>query len=50
MENGITVDLRGLNSILVADDESTVSVGGGALWGEVYPDVVARNKILLGGR
>ncbi|KJK66846.1 FAD binding domain protein [Aspergillus parasiticus SU-1] len=33
--DGITLDLRGLNSITVSPDRTTASIGVGATWGEV---------------
>ncbi|KAI1660379.1 putative oxidoreductase [Daldinia decipiens] len=33
---GVTIDLRSLNTIEVSKDKSIVSVGAGALWGDVY--------------
>ncbi|XXH04157.1 hypothetical protein Hte_010570 [Hypoxylon texense] len=33
---GITIDLRGLNSIRLSTDKSTVSAGSGATWDAVY--------------
>ncbi|KAJ5171690.1 hypothetical protein N7492_004283 [Penicillium capsulatum] len=34
--NGVTIDLRNLNAIQVSQDRSTVWVGAGATWGELY--------------
>lgn len=36
MSDGVTIDLRGLNSIDVNEGASEVSIGTGASWGEVY--------------
>ncbi|KAF3059780.1 Bifunctional solanapyrone synthase [Daldinia childiae] len=33
---GVTIDLHSLNTIEVSEDKSTVSVGVGTLWGDVY--------------
>lgn len=35
IEGGMLLSLRGLNSVSVDPQETTVTVGGGALWGEV---------------
>ncbi|RHZ72756.1 hypothetical protein CDV55_105257 [Aspergillus turcosus] len=48
--NGITIDLRALNSIEVSDDRSTVSVGVGASWGDVYAFLDPLGLSVAGGR
>ncbi|KAL4740938.1 hypothetical protein BDV11DRAFT_168682 [Aspergillus similis] len=50
IQNGITVDLSGLNSIRLSDDETTASVGVGATWGEVYAYLDSLNLSVAGGR
>ncbi|RHZ58923.1 FAD-binding oxidoreductase [Aspergillus thermomutatus] len=48
--NGITIDLRALNSIEVSADRSTVSVGVGASWGNVYAFLDPLGLSVAGGR
>jgi FAD/FMN-containing dehydrogenase len=35
-EGGLVIDLGQLNAVHVADDKKTITVQGGAIWGEVY--------------
>jgi FAD/FMN-containing dehydrogenase len=48
--DGITIDLRALNSITLSDDGSTVSVGVGASWGDVYAFLDPLGLSVAGGR
>ncbi|KAF2789702.1 FAD-binding domain-containing protein [Melanomma pulvis-pyrius CBS 109.77] len=48
--NGITLDLRGLNSIVLASDSKTVSVGTGNQWGDVYNKLDPLGKTVVGAR
>ncbi|RAH78668.1 putative oxidoreductase [Aspergillus japonicus CBS 114.51] len=48
--DGVTIDLRGLDSIGVSDDRSTVTVGVGATWGDVYKALDPLNLTVAGGR
>ncbi|KAL4748946.1 hypothetical protein BDW72DRAFT_195293 [Aspergillus terricola var. indicus] len=50
IQNGITVDLSGLNTIRLSDDQITASVGVGATWGEVYAYLDSLNLSVAGGR
>ncbi|KAL3953922.1 hypothetical protein ACCO45_011878 [Purpureocillium lilacinum] len=45
---GVTIDLRGLNSIELSADKKTVSVGPGAKWGEVYGKLDELNLCVAG--
>lgn len=47
---GVTLDLRGLNSINVVDGGKTVQVGSGALWGAVYRKLDPLGRSVAGGR
>ncbi|PMD66410.1 FAD binding domain-containing protein, partial [Hyaloscypha bicolor E] len=47
---GITIDLRHLNRIELADDQLTTSVGAGTRWGEVYRRLEPLNLTAVGGR
>ncbi|KAE8408386.1 hypothetical protein BDV37DRAFT_295913 [Aspergillus pseudonomiae] len=48
--NGITLDLRGLDSITVSPDRTTASIGVGATWGEVYSHLDPLGLSVAGGR
>ncbi|KAF7586372.1 hypothetical protein BBP40_009018 [Aspergillus hancockii] len=48
--HGITLDLRGLDTINVSDDRTTVSIGAGATWGQVYATLDPLNLSVAGGR
>ncbi|EAW14269.1 FAD-binding oxidoreductase [Aspergillus clavatus NRRL 1] len=48
--DGITIDLRGLNSININSDHTAVSVGVGATWGEVYAYLDPLGLSAAGGR
>lgn len=47
---GVTIDLRGLNSVELSEDHSTVSVGGGATWDLIYNKLDALSLSVAGGR
>lgn len=47
---GVTVDLRGLNSITLSADKSTVSTGPGATWDAVYAQLDPLQLTVAGGR
>ena len=48
--DGVTLDLRGLNSIEVNEGSSQVSIGTGASWGEVYRTLDPLGLAVPGGR
>ncbi|KAL4988714.1 hypothetical protein BDW68DRAFT_176682 [Aspergillus falconensis] len=50
IQNGITIDLSALNTIRLRDDRTTLSVGVGATWGEVYAYLDPLNLSVTGGR
>lgn len=47
---GVTIDLRGLDSIKVSDDRMVASIGVGAIWKDVYSKLDALNLSVAGGR
>jgi hypothetical protein len=49
-DGGVTVDLRGLNSVELSDDHSSVSVGGGATWDLIYNKLDPLGLAVAGGR
>lgn len=50
IDGGVTVDIRGLNSFSLSKDLKTASVGGGAIWSNIYPLLVPHNLTIMGGR
>lgn len=50
INGGIAIDLRRLNSIDVSQDRSTVSVGAGNRWQDVYEHIVPLGLAAIGGR
>ncbi|KAI5866712.1 putative oxidoreductase [Durotheca rogersii] len=47
---GITIDLRGLNSVDLSADKSSVSIGAGATWDAVYGKLDPLGLSVAGGR
>ncbi|KAI0891049.1 hypothetical protein F4806DRAFT_484466 [Annulohypoxylon nitens] len=50
INNGITIDLRRLNSITVSPDRSMVAIGVGNTWDSVYSKLDAMDLGVTGGR
>ncbi|KAL4786388.1 hypothetical protein BJX76DRAFT_365782 [Aspergillus varians] len=50
IDNGITIDLSSLNTIRLSDDHTSVSVGVGATWGDVYAVLEPLGLSVAGGR
>ncbi|APA09580.1 hypothetical protein SS1G_06273 [Sclerotinia sclerotiorum 1980 UF-70] len=49
IDNGITIDLRNINAAEVNESKGIVSVGGGAIWGQVYDKLDAMGLSVVGG-
>ncbi|KAJ9271769.1 CAZyme family AA7 [Paecilomyces variotii] len=47
---GLVIDLKHLNQITVSEDKQIVSVGAGALWGDVYIALDSYGISVIGGR
>ncbi len=47
---GITLDLRGLDSVDLSADGNTAMVGTGNQWGPVYEKLEAQGKTVVGAR
>jgi FAD/FMN-containing dehydrogenase len=47
---GVVIDIRALNSITVNQENSTVSVGAGASWDQVYERLDPLGLSVNGGR
>jgi len=48
--NGVTIDLSAMNEVVVANNNATVAVGGGARWIDVYNVLVQQDLMVCGGR
>ncbi|ESZ90177.1 hypothetical protein SBOR_9430 [Sclerotinia borealis F-4128] len=49
IDNGITIDLRNIDAVEVNESKDIVSVGGGAMWGQVYDKLDAMGLSVVGG-
>ncbi|KAF7889625.1 uncharacterized protein EAF02_002040 [Botrytis sinoallii] len=49
IDNGITIDLRKIDTVEVNESKDIVSVGGGAIWGQVYDKLDALGLSVVGG-
>jgi FAD/FMN-containing dehydrogenase len=50
IEGGVVINLRKMNSVTVSEDRTSVTIGGGAIWGEVYEYLDALGIATFGGR
>ncbi|RYN17082.1 hypothetical protein AA0112_g12228 [Alternaria arborescens] len=50
IDRGITVNMAGLNDVILDESEGLVKVGAGATWGDVYKELEKVNKTVVGGR
>ncbi|KAG6872366.1 hypothetical protein C0995_010285 [Termitomyces sp. Mi166 len=48
-DGGLVIDLSKLNAVKVSDDKQSVSVGGGALWSDVYAQTDKHGVVPIGG-
>ncbi|KAI9648500.1 hypothetical protein NHQ30_003135 [Ciborinia camelliae] len=49
IDKGITIDLRNINAVEVNESRDIVSVGGGAIWGQVYDKLDPMGLSVVGG-
>jgi FAD/FMN-containing dehydrogenase len=49
IEGGITLDMRGMNNISLQENGQIVSVGAGAVWGDIYSKLDPLNLSVVGG-
>lgn len=49
IDNGITIDLRKIDTVEVNESKDIVSVGGGAIWGQVYDKLDPLGLSVVGG-
>lgn len=50
INQGVTIDLRSLDGVEVSLDKTITSVGGGAVWGNVYSKLDSMGLMVAGGR
>ncbi|KAL8783547.1 MAG: hypothetical protein Q9213_004537 [Squamulea squamosa] len=50
IQPGITVDMRVMNSLQLSADRKIAGIGGGALWDQIYPQLVPYDLTVMGGR
>lgn len=50
IDGGVTVDMRSMKSVMLNQDRTVASVGGGAIFSDVYPQLVPYNLTVMGGR
>lgn len=50
IQPGITVDMRVMNKLQLSADKKIAGIGGGALWDQIYPQLVPYNLTVMGGR
>ncbi|KAI4131250.1 MAG: hypothetical protein LQ338_001344 [Usnochroma carphineum] len=50
IDNGVTIDMRAINNVAVSDDRTLTSIGGGALWRDVYIKLDSMGLATTGGR
>lgn len=50
IDDGVTIDLRGLNTIELSNDKKTVAVGAGNTWDKVYNELDGLGLSVNGGR
>ena len=50
IENGVTIDLRGINVVNLSADHTTTSAGAGSNWDNIYQRLQPLNLTVVGGR
>jgi len=50
INGGITIDMRSIDNISINAETRAASVGAGAIWGDVYREMDAKNLTVVGGR
>ncbi|KAH7395894.1 hypothetical protein BKA64DRAFT_72190 [Cadophora sp. MPI-SDFR-AT-0126] len=49
-ESGVVIDLRELKNVVLSPERDVVSIGPGAMWGEVYGELEKYELTVVGGR
>lgn len=50
VDGGITVDMRLMNSVVLSKDQKIAHLGAGAVFSDIYPQLVPYNLTVMGGR
>ena len=50
IENGVTIDMRGLKGIEISKDNTYVTISVGETWGSVYEELEKHGLTTAGGR
>ncbi|KAI4253055.1 MAG: hypothetical protein L6R42_007718 [Xanthoria sp. 1 TBL-2021] len=50
IDGGVTIDLREIKSLVLSQDRKVAAIGGGAVWSNIYPQLVPYNLTVMGGR
>lgn len=50
IEDGVTIDMRNMNTVEVSENKTVISVGAGALWRDVYAITDSLGLATSGGR
>jgi FAD/FMN-containing dehydrogenase len=50
IQDGVTIDLRGIKGITLSDDKETVEIGVGETWTSVYTELEKHGLTTAGGR
>ena len=50
INGGITIDMRSIKNVEVSADQTITSIGGGAIWRDVYQKLAAMDLMVIGGR
>lgn len=50
IDEGITVDMRAMDSLTLNNDKTVATLGVGAIWSDIYPQLVPHNLTVMGGR
>ncbi len=50
INGGVTIDMRSIDDVTINAERSIASVGAGAIWGDVYREMDAKNLTVVGGR
>ncbi|KAI9847853.1 MAG: hypothetical protein M1837_001746 [Sclerophora amabilis] len=50
VEGGVTIDMSSMKSLTLNPEKTVASVGAGAKWGDIYPQLDALELAIMGGR
>lgn len=48
--SGVQIDMTAMHAVTVSEDRKVASIGPGARWGQVYPELEAQGLMVAGGR